>query len=239
MPLTTSSTKRRLEEEPEAGSSGGGGGQNAGGFLSCCCGAAVVADVVEVVEVTSRAMRAPPPLELSPGYANEDGLARGMAPPDSGLIEIVNKSKFSNEIIAVLVSSNAADVALKRPPGSSAALACLGQGILPAQTVCHGRFGDDYDEIEVALYYGCQHTSVEALKDAAIGAVGMADCFNHVKAYRVRCKGKNVLLKYKDGSGLEVQKGEMMGLMGKKKRSVGGGIDMRTNVSVIELVRAS
>ena len=59
-------------------------------------------------------------------------------------------------------------------------------------------------------------------------------------ARRVRCTGRNVLLKYKDGVGLEPQKGEAASLLpgfGRKKKSVGGRIDMRTNVQVIELVQ--
>ena len=49
-----------------------------------------------------------------------------------------------------------------------------------------------------------------------------------------------MLLKYKDGVGLEPQKGEAASLLpgfGRKKKSVGGRIDMRTNVQVIELVQ--
>ena len=62
----------------------------------------------------------------------------------------------------------------------------------------------------------------------------------NAKAYRIRCKGKNVLLKHKDGVGLELQRGEASGMLSsKKKRSVGGGIDMKTNVQVIELVSPS
>ena len=49
-------------------------------------------------------------------------------------------------------------------------------------------------------------------------------------------QGRNVLLKYKDGVGLEPQKGENLGLFGRKKKSVGGRLDMNTNVQVLELV---
>ena len=239
------STQRRLDESADSGSSSGGGrGGGLRGLLACCCGADVVEDVVNAAEMTARSLSAAPPLELTAGYANEDGVARGMAPPERGIFEVVNKSKFANEIIAVLVSSNAADVALRRPPGSSAQLACLRQGLMPAQTVLHGLIGDDVEAIEVALFYGCMQTSTMAVRAAAGGDGLISDSFRHVKAYRIRCKGKNVLLKYKDGGpgggGLEIQKGEAGGLAavtGKKKRSVGGGIDMKTNVLSLELVQ--
>ena len=67
----------------------------------------------------------------------------------------------------------------------------------------------------------------------------IADAFEHVKGYRVNCKGRNVLLKYKDGIGLEPQKGEKsfgIGLGKKRASSIGGGIDMKTNIQVLELV---
>ena len=52
------------------------------------------------------------------------------------------------------------------------------------------------------------------------------------------CKGRNVLLKYKDGVGLQPQTGETRLSLsrGTKQKSVGGNIDMKTNVRVIELV---
>jgi hypothetical protein len=207
-------------------------------LLSCCCGDSVADDVVQAAEMTARALTAAPPIELEPGYANEEGAARGMAPPSAGVFEVVNKSKHANEIIAVLVSSNAADLALRRPPGSHAHLACLRQGLMPAQTVLHGHFGEELDTIEVALFHGCIHTTPMAVR-AQAGPDGLiSESFRNVKAYRIRCKGKNVLLKYKDGVGLELQRGEASGMLSsKKKRSVGGGIDMKTNVQVIELVR--
>lgn len=49
-----------------------------------------------------------------------------------------------------------------------------------------------------------------------------------------------MLLKYKDNGNLEIQKGEGKGLLGgSKKRSLGGGIDMQTNVVAIEQVHAT
>ena len=64
-------------------------------------------DVIEVVHkevaMTQVAMR-DPPLCLEPGYANEEGHARGMAAPEYGWFEVVNKTKQGGEIIAVLVS---------------------------------------------------------------------------------------------------------------------------------------
>jgi hypothetical protein len=62
--------------------------------------------------MTAAAFKAPPPLTLEHGYANEEGEARGMAPPRCGCFEVVNKNK-EGEIIGVLVASNAAELALK------------------------------------------------------------------------------------------------------------------------------
>ena len=60
-------------------------------------------DVIEVVHkevaMTQVAMR-DPPLCLEPGYANEEGHARGMAAPEYGWFEVVNKTKQGGEIIA-------------------------------------------------------------------------------------------------------------------------------------------
>ena len=114
----------------------------------------------------------------------------------------------------------------------------LRHGCMPAQTVMHGAFADDVEVLEVALFHGCKQTSVDALTTVP----NVAEAFEHVKGYRIVCRGRNVLLKYKDGVGLEPQKGEtasMSGMFGKKKKSLGGRIDMRTNVRVIELVSPS
>ena len=210
----------------------------------CCCfgssSAAVVDAVVEFATVQTGSLRAAPPLMLNPGYAN-DLLApggssehRGVAPPAAGTFEIVNKSKYPNEIIGVLVSPIAADLALKKQRDVLAHLEYLRHGCLPSQTVMHASFDTSWDVLEVALFYGCKHTSVDALTTVP----DISSAFEHVKGYRVVCKGRNVLLKYKDGVGLEPQKGEKAGLFGKKKKSVGGRLDMNTNVQVLELVHA-
>jgi len=80
------------------------------GFLGCCCGS--IEEVALEVQMTAAAFKAPPPLKLEHGYANEEGEARGMAPPRCGCFEVVNKNK-EGEIIAVLVAENAAEVAVK------------------------------------------------------------------------------------------------------------------------------
>ena len=173
---------------------------------------------------------------LVPGYANEEGEARGTAPPACGHFEVVNKTKYDSEIIGVLVSPIAAQLGLKRQRDVLGHMEYLRGGCMPAQTVMHASFGQDIDVLEVALFFGCKHPSVDALTTVP----NVADAFEHVKGYRVRCTGRNVLLKYKDGVGLEPQKGEAASLLpgfGRKKKSVGGRIDMRTNVQVIELVQ--
>ena len=62
----------------------------------------MIEGVKKEVEMTQVAMR-DPPLSLEPGYANEDGEARGMAPPEHGHFEVVNKTKQGGEIIGILV----------------------------------------------------------------------------------------------------------------------------------------
>lgn len=189
--------------------------------------------MVEFANAQAGSLRAAPPLMLSPGYANEEGTTSGRAPPTRGVFEVVNKSKYSNEIIGVLVSPIAAELALKRQRDVLGHLEYLRHGCMPAQTVMHGTFGDDLEVLEVALFYGCKQPSVDALTTVP----SVADAFEHVKGYRVACKGRNVLLKYKDGVGLEPQRGESsFSIMKKKKKSMGGGIDMSTNVDVLELV---
>ena len=89
----------------------------------CCCGSAVD-DLAQEVQLqvkvagactTSsgaahgpcapmttqvKAARAPPPLELQHGYANEENEKRGMAAPKYGAFEVVNKNR-QGEIIGV------------------------------------------------------------------------------------------------------------------------------------------
>ena len=166
-----------------------------------------------------------------------------MAPPERGLFEVVNKSKFENEIIGVIASGSIADVALKKRRDVAGHLVALRGGLLPCQTVLHGAFGDDVEVLEVAVFYGCKAANIEELHQCE-AVEDLRERFRHVKAYRVPCKGKNVLLKFKDGgggsggAGLELQRGEASSLpfMAKKKRSVGGGIDMKTNAEFLESV---
>lgn len=108
------------------------------------------------------------------------------------MFEVVNKSKYEGEIIGILVSSHAAELALKRQRDVLGHLEYLRHGCMPAQTVMHAAFGDDVETLEVALFYGCKHPSVDALT----AVPNVADAFAHVKGYRVACKGHNVLLKY-------------------------------------------
>lgn len=80
------------------------------GLFGCCC--AAIEEAAQEVQLTAAAVRAPPPIELEHGYANEEGAQRGMAPPRCGAFEVVNKNK-TGEIIAVLVGENATDIALR------------------------------------------------------------------------------------------------------------------------------
>jgi hypothetical protein len=169
----STSTMRRLEDEDA------GGTQSAAYSCWWCCGAgaSVVAEVVEATQLAATTLRAPPPIDLVPGYGGAGAAERGMAPPDRGIFEIVNKTKFDNEIVAVLVSSNAADLALRKRRDHKGDLGHLREGLLPAMTVLHGSFADDIDHLEVGLFYGCLHSSVEQVR----AATDVAACFRHTK----------------------------------------------------------
>ena len=162
-----------------------------------------------------------------------------MAPPERGLFEVVNKSKHEKEIIAVIAGSSVADIALKKRSDVKGHMAALKGGVIPNQTVINGAFGEELEVLEVACFHGCKVGDVE---DLSRYEGDLADAFRHVKAYRIPCQGKNVLLKFKDGStgvaGLELQRGESSSVpfVGKKKRSLGGGINMKTNAEMLEMV---
>lgn len=189
--------------------------------LCCCCN---VNEVMDEVQMTAAALNKPPPLQLEPGHANEEGESRGMAAPKWGCVEIVNKNK-EGEIIAVLVAQNAHElVADGRDPNGYVNMYLRMNGCMPDQTVVNGSFDDGVDVLQFALFYGCKYKTIEKAR-----AGNIRDNFEFLKLYEVRCRGKNVLLKYKLGD-LELQRGaSAMAFLG-KKHSVGGGIDMKTNV---------
>ncbi|KAL1524306.1 hypothetical protein AB1Y20_019208 [Prymnesium parvum] len=196
------------------------------GFLGCCCGS--IEDVALEVQMTAAAFKAPPPLTLEHGYANEEGAARGMAPPRSGCFEVVNKNK-EGEIIAILVAANAAELALKGRDvhGHVARYVRL----MPDCTVLNASFTEEVEFLEIALFYGARYKTIERCRTGTAH-----DNFEFVKVYRVNCKGKNVMVKYKKGE-LELQKGTPESMLSAKRRSLGGGVDMATNVSVLEQVK--
>uniref|UniRef100_A0A7S0EAC7 Uncharacterized protein n=1 Tax=Phaeocystis antarctica TaxID=33657 RepID=A0A7S0EAC7_9EUKA len=198
----------------------------------CCCGSAVD-DLAQEVQLQVKAARAPPPLELQHGYANEENEKRGMAAPKFGTFEVVNKNR-QGEIIGVLVATNAEElVANRRDPNGYVGTHLY---LLPEQTVMHGTFDEDSSMQQVALFYGCKYRTLEKAQ-----AGTLRDNFEFVKVYQSSCRGKNVLLKYKKGD-LEPQRGASEGLVGKvigKKSSVGGGIDMKTNIDELQLIHPS
>lgn len=200
--------------------------------LFCCCPGTEVTNVkryvMQEVALTAAAVRAAPPLILQPGYANEGGQA--MHPPTEGMLEIVNKSVKHGEIISVLVATNAAELARGHDVLNYVPLA-LAQGIMPDHTVVHSSFPTDLEYLEVLLCYGAKSTTVEELRDGNV-----KDNFRHAKAYRVQCRGRNILLKYKAGS-LEPQKGTsnvlVLGAHIGSRKAIGSGISMKTNVTCL------
>jgi len=190
-------------------------------------------DVIEVVHkevaMTQVAMR-DPPLCLEPGYANEEGHARGMAAPEYGWFEVVNKTKQGGEIIAVLVAANAAELAIKGHDITGQVAMCLRDGCMRQQTVMCAKFGDDVESLQIALFYGAKYKAIDK-----VAAGNVKDNFEFVKCFQVQCYRKNVLLKFRDGA-LELQKGE--GSLSERltggRRSVGGGILMKTNVTELQ-----
>jgi len=97
--------------------------------------------------------------------------------------------------------------------------------------VLHATFEEDVESLQVALFYGAKYKTVERCRGGS-----PHENFEFVKVYQVQCRGKNVMLKYKKGE-LELQRGTGESIFASKKRSLGGGIDMSTNVSALEPVR--
>ena len=92
-------------------------------------------------------------------------------------------------------------------------------------------FEEDVEILQVALFYGAKYKTIEKCR------AGVAhDNFEFVKIYQVESRGKNVMLKYKKGE-LELQRGSAESMFASKKRSLGGGIDMATNVTALEQLR--
>ena len=118
-------------------------------LFECCCGA--IEEAAQEVQLTAAAARAPAPLELDHGYANEDGAARGMAPPRCGAFEVVNKNR-TGEMIAVLVGQHAADIVLKgRDPNG---YLDTHLSLMPDQTVLSAKFSEELFVLQVvALFY--------------------------------------------------------------------------------------
>ena len=150
-----------------------------------------------------------------------------MAAPRQGWLEVVNKNK-SSEIIGVLVASNAVDLALKGHDVNGYLTSHL--CVFPADTVFNATFGSDLEKLQIALFYGAKYRNLDKMREGDVH-----DNFEFVKGYSVDCYQRNVLLKYKAGA-LEIQRGQGETLLSTKKRSIGGGIDMKTNVAALELV---
>jgi len=66
----------------------------------CSCFGTLTRAVVHEAQMVGAALTAAPPLELKPGHANEEGEARGMAPPCRGAFEVVNMRRWSNRLSA-------------------------------------------------------------------------------------------------------------------------------------------
>jgi len=161
--------------------------------------------------MTAAAINKPPPVSLEPGHANEEGEARGMAAPKWGCVEIVNKNK-EGEIIAVLAAQNASELVFdERDPNGYVNSYLRANGCMPEQTVVHGSFDDGVEVLQFALFYGCKYKTIEKARAGEI-----RNNFEFLKVYEARCRGKNVLLKYKAGD-LEPQKGSSgLSVFGKK-----------------------
>ncbi|KAL3932786.1 MAG: hypothetical protein SGPRY_000558 [Prymnesium sp.] len=117
------------------------------------------------VQMTAAAFKAPPPLALEHGYANEEAEARNMAPPKHGWFEIVNKNK-EGEIIAVLVAENAAELSVNGRDVHGYLSSHI--RLMPESTVLSGTFDDRVEILQIALFYGAKYKTVERCR---IGAV--------------------------------------------------------------------
>lgn len=181
--------------------------------------------MLEEVQLTAAALSGPPPLELRPGYANEEGMAK--LPPTSGWFEVVNKPERDGETIAVLAGANVVDLLRGRAASALVLDECLQRGVMEDRTVLCAEIAPSLDTLQVVLLHGARPTAAGA---------GVRDRFRYARGYQAKCKGRNVLLKYKRGT-LELQRGgggaaAKLG-MG-KRRAAGSGIDMSTNTEELE-----
>jgi len=195
-------------------------------MLFCCCTDGLQEALVQEFKLTAEALQADPPLELQHGYASAAGTSE--VPPSMGMFEIVNKSSSQGEIIGVLVATNAVELARGHDPRSLLA-DYLAQGCMPDKTVMHARFDASLDTLQVVLFHGPTLQDIDEVR-----AGNVRNHFLHAKGYEIACRGKNVLLKYKHGE-LEPQRGTsnaaFLGVSLGKKTSIGGGIDMKTNIT--------
>jgi hypothetical protein len=89
MGRSTSTTPRKVEEPPPTPSRS---------LFFCCCGSAVD-DIAQEVQLQVRAARAPSPLELQHGYANEENEKRGMAAPKFGTFEVTDRIRTQRPLV--------------------------------------------------------------------------------------------------------------------------------------------
>jgi hypothetical protein len=89
MGRSTSTTPRKVEEPPPTPSRS---------LFFCCCGSAVD-DIAQEVQLQVRAARAPSPLELQHGYANEENEKRGMAAPKFGTFEVTDRIRTLRPLV--------------------------------------------------------------------------------------------------------------------------------------------
>lgn len=192
----------------------------------CCCSAD---EMLHEMQLTASAVSGLPPLELRPGYANEEGMAG--FPPTSGWFEVVNKSERDGEVIAILAGPNVVELMRGRAVSSLLLDECLRRGVMEDHTVMCAEIDKAIDVLQIVLLHGARLPSADALRSGVV-----RNNFKHTRAYQVRCAGRNVLLKYKRGT-LELQRGGG-GTVAKfglgKRKAVGSGIEMKTNVEQLE-----
>ena len=125
-------------------------------------------------------------------YANEEGEARGMAPPKCGCFEVVNKNK-EGEIIGILVAVNAGELALKGRDVHGHLAGYL--RLMPDCTVLNATFEEDVETLQIALFYGAKYKTMDKMK------TGQAhDNFEFVKAYQVSVRRALQPVQRRDGT---------------------------------------
>lgn len=189
------------------------------------------------------------PLKPSCALALERGAKYDNIPPTdvplSGYLEFINKSQdggINSSVCCVKVMYGGGDTKFEVPRPSYFAV--------PPGEVVHCSFPPSTPSLEIIVLFGnsspgMAHVFDTRAKDVSVDKISNSakvSLFKYAAAYRVNCKGKNVLLKYKGDGVVGVRAGNSVARIGlkakmtrkKRRTSQLDGLDYATNVTEIE-----